>query len=43
MILTQAIIEEAKSWLGCKETSNNRSVCIDKLQKLYDNKINNDA
>jgi hypothetical protein len=43
MILTKAIIDEAKNWIGCKATSPNRSECIDELQKLYDGKIKNEA
>ena len=43
MILTKAILKEAEKWLGCKETSSNRSVCVDEIQKLYNNKVTADA
>jgi hypothetical protein len=43
MILTKAILLEAEKWLGCKETSHNRSACVDEIQKLYNNKINAEA
>jgi len=37
------IIKEAKKWLGCEETKQNRSECVDKIQLLYNNKINAEA
>ena len=43
MILTKAILQEAEKWLGCRETSNNRSACVDEIQKLYNGKVNADA
>ena len=43
MILTKAILKEAEKWLGCKETSNNRSACVDEIQKLYNSKITSEA
>ena len=43
MILTKAILKEAEKWLGCKETRNNRSECVDAIQKLYNNKTTADA
>ena len=43
MILTTAILNEARSWIGCKETSKNRSECVDEIQKLYNGKVNSEA
>jgi hypothetical protein len=43
MILTRAILKEAEKWLGCKETSNNRSDCVDAIKLLYNNKISANA
>jgi len=43
MILTRSILIEASKWLGCVETSNNRSVCVDEIQRLYNGKVNADA
>lgn len=30
-----AILQEAKTWLNCKETSANRSICVDKIHKEF--------
>jgi hypothetical protein len=35
MILTTAILNEAEKWLGCTETKQNRSVCVDEIHKLF--------
>ena len=43
MILTKWILKEAEKWLGCSETRNNRSVCVDEIHMLYNNKITAEA
>jgi hypothetical protein len=35
MILTSAILKEAEKWLGCIETSSNRSKCVDEIHTLF--------
>jgi hypothetical protein len=41
MILTRAILKEAKKWLGCRANDPNR--CTDEIKKLYNNRVNNEA
>ena len=43
MILTKGILKEAEKWLGCSETRANRSVCVDEIHMLYNNKITAEA
>lgn len=35
MILTKAILSEAEKWLDCRETSKNRSKCVDEIHEMF--------
>jgi hypothetical protein len=35
MILTSAILNEAEGWLDCRETSTNRSKCVDRIHEQF--------
>jgi hypothetical protein len=35
MILTTTILREAEKWLGCTETKQNRSACVDEIHKAF--------
>lgn len=42
MIFANKIINEAKAWSYCRETSKNRSVCVDKIHQYASGTVSND-
>lgn len=42
MSFISALINNAKAWLDCRETSKNRSVCVDKIHKAFSENWRND-
>lgn len=39
MNFASGLIHKAELWLDCKETSENRSVCVDKIHEYYNGKV----
>lgn len=42
-IFTTKLIKQASKYIGCTETSNNRSSCVDEIQRQFNGKVNSES